>query len=40
MSLEIAYQITTMDSPFWSFAIHDGHTVSEELMPYVNGQHC
>lgn len=35
MSLEIDYQITTMDSPFWSFTIHDGHSISEELMPYV-----
>lgn len=36
MSLEIIYQISTVDSPFWSFAIHDGHTISEDLKPYMN----
>lgn len=36
MSLEIIYQITNVDSPFWSFAIHDGHLISEDLLPYMN----
>lgn len=36
MSLELSYHIHTTDSPFWSFAIHDGHQVSPLLEPYFN----
>lgn len=36
MSLELNYHIHTTDSPFWSFAIHDGHQVSSLLEPYYN----
>lgn len=36
MSLELNYHIHTTDSPFWSFAIHDGHQVSPLLAPYFN----
>lgn len=35
MSLEILYQIKNEDSPFWVFAIHEGHQISEELKPYI-----
>lgn len=29
------YHINRVDSPFWAFAIHDGHQIEEELMPYM-----
>src|SRR5690606_30996681 len=29
------YHINQVDSPFWAFAIHDGHQIEEELMPYM-----
>ncbi|MBD1428407.1 MULTISPECIES: N-formylglutamate amidohydrolase [Sphingobacterium] len=35
MSLEILYQIKNEESPFWAFAIHDGHQICEELIPYI-----
>jgi len=35
MSLEILYQIKNADSPIWTFAIHDGHQISDELRPYI-----
>ncbi|MCA5004891.1 N-formylglutamate amidohydrolase [Sphingobacterium bovistauri] len=35
MSLQIEYKIKNADSPFWSFAIHDGHLISEDLKPYI-----
>ncbi|SKB77516.1 N-formylglutamate amidohydrolase [Sphingobacterium nematocida] len=35
MSLQISYHIQTVDSPFWSFAIHDGHHIDDDLLPYL-----
>lgn len=35
MSLEILYQIKNTESPFWAFAIHDGHHISADLKPYI-----
>lgn len=35
MALEVNYHIQTIDSPFWSFAIHDGHHVDNDLLPYL-----
>lgn len=35
MSLEILYQIKNAESPFWAFAIHDGHHISTDLKPYI-----
>lgn len=35
MSLQINYHIQTVDSPFWSFAIHDGHHIDNDLLPYL-----
>lgn len=35
MSIQIRYHIQTLDSPFWSFAMHDGHHIDEELLPYM-----
>ncbi len=36
MSLTYRYQFENDDSPFWAFAIHDGHQVDAHLMPYMN----
>lgn len=35
MSLEIQYKIINADSPFWAFAIHDGHLISDDLLPFI-----
>lgn len=35
MSLNIKYHLNYIDSPFWSFAIHDGHHISSELSPFL-----
>lgn len=35
MSLQVNYHIQTVDSPFWSFAIHDGHHIDDDLLPYL-----
>lgn len=35
MALEVNYYIQTVDSPFWSFAIHDGHHIDNDLLPYL-----
>jgi len=29
------YRLKRVDSPFWAFAIHDGHQISDEVMPYM-----
>ncbi len=35
MSIQVNYHIHTLDSPFWSFALHDGHQIDNELLPYL-----
>ncbi|MDR2282760.1 MAG: N-formylglutamate amidohydrolase [Sphingobacterium sp.] len=35
MSLQVNYHIHTLDSPFWSFALHDGHLIDDDLLPYL-----
>ncbi|WP_164112528.1 MULTISPECIES: N-formylglutamate amidohydrolase [Sphingobacterium] len=35
MSLQVSYHVQTVDSPFWSFAIHDGHHIDQDLLPYL-----
>lgn len=35
MSLQVNYHIHTSDSPFWSFALHDGHHIDNDLLPYL-----
>lgn len=35
MSLAIQYKIKNANSPLWAFAIHDGHEIGEDLLPYV-----
>jgi len=34
MPLLTKYEIKLADSPFWTFAIHDGHDIDEKLLPY------
>ena len=36
MSLTYLYQLEHYDSPFWAFAIHDGHQVDERLISHFN----
>jgi len=36
MSLTYLYQLERYESPFWAFAIHDGHHVDERLIPHYN----
>lgn len=31
----LKYHINTTDSPIWAFAIHDGHQIEEQLLPYL-----
>ena len=35
MSLKIKYFLNQIESPLWSFAIHDGHQISASLEPYM-----
>ena len=35
MSLDIIYRINNNDSPFWTFAIHNGHLIGNELAEYI-----
>lgn len=36
MSLSYLYQIENHRSPFWAFAIHDGHHIDADLEPYLH----
>ena len=31
----LKYHINITDSPIWAFAIHDGHQIDEQLLPYM-----
>lgn len=33
--LDYIYKVKDIDSPFWAFAIHDGHEVDEGLIPFM-----
>ena len=35
MSLRIHYKIKNADTPFWAFAIHDGHRIDQDLQPFM-----
>ena len=35
MSSLFTYRLSRIASPFWAFAIHDGHHISEEVKPYL-----
>lgn len=35
MPIEFNYQINYADSPFWSFAIHDGHHLDNRLQAFI-----
>lgn len=35
MSLEFYYYIRYENSPLWSFAIHNGHHIDQQLLPYM-----
>lgn len=35
MPLTYLYQIDNQESPFWAFAVHDGHHVDPALAPYM-----
>lgn len=36
MPISYLYQFENYRSPFWAFAIHDGHHVDADLEPYLN----
>lgn len=33
--MEFNYLIETTNSPFWAFAVHDGHDIDKDLHPYL-----
>lgn len=35
MPLSIQYQIHRANTPIWAFAIHDGHEIANQLLPYL-----
>lgn len=36
MSLKYRYEFEDRKSPFWAFAVHDGHHIDEFLLSYLN----